>query len=140
MIVKREVLLKAIVTDRLKAQLKEAVEGAIGQLTDSQEEMEKQYRRLMLEVQRMDATRAMAVRQQVDVERRKHEDAKKDLQEQLAEYDELQMGEEFVLRTLEGTVEIQLGDNFFEKVRGAEIVIEDDIVKEIREQGPAGPA
>jgi hypothetical protein len=137
MIVKREVLLKAIVTDKLKTQLKEAVHGAIGQLTDSQEEMEKQYRRLMLEVQRMDASRAMAVRQQVDIERRKHEDAKKDLEEQLAEYDELQDGEEFVLRTLEGTVDIQVGDNFFEKVRGAEIVIEDDIVKEIREQSSA---
>jgi hypothetical protein len=136
MIVKREVLLKAIVTDKLRTQLKDAVQGAIGQLTESQEEMEKQYRRLMLEVQRMDASRAMAVRQQVDIERRKHEDAKKDLEEQLAEYDELKDGEEFVLRTLEGTVEIQVGDNFFEKVRGAEIVIQDDIVKEIREQSP----
>src|SRR6476661_2737205 len=107
MIVKREIVLKAIVTEKLKASLKDAVQGAIGQLSDSQEEMEKQYRRLMLEVQRMDATRAMAVRQQVDIERRKHDDAKKDLEEQLAEYEELQMGEEFVLRALEGTVEIE---------------------------------
>ena len=93
----------------------------------------RQYRRLMLEVQRMDAGRAMAVRQQVDAERRKQEDAKKELQEQLTEYDELQMGEEIVLRVLEGDVDIKVGDNFFDKIRRAEIVIEDDIIKEIRE-------
>ena len=71
MIIKREVLLKAIVTEKLKAQLTESVDGTIQQLNEAQEEMERQYRRLMLEVQRMDAGRAMAVRQQVDLERRK---------------------------------------------------------------------
>ena len=133
MIVKREIVLKAIVTDQLKTQLRESVEGAIAQLDEAQEEMERQYRRLMLEVQRMDAGRAMAVRQQVDAERRRQEDAKKELQEQLGEYDQLQMGEEFVLRVLEGSVDIQVGDNFFTKMRQAEIVVEDDVVKEIRE-------
>jgi len=133
MIIKREVLLKAIVTEKLKAQLTESVDGTIQQVNEAQEEMERQYRRLMLEVQRMDAGRAMAVRQQVDLERRKQEDAKKELTEQREEYDKLQLGEEFVLRAVEGTVEIRVGDNFFEKARGAEIIVEDDIVKEIRE-------
>src|SRR6266542_6805094 len=131
MLIKREILLKAIVTDRLKANLTEAVQNTINRLGEEQEEMERQYRRLMLEVQRMDASRAMSVRQQVDLERRRAEDAKKELQEQLAEYQGLQMGEEFVLRQLEGTVEVKVGDNFFEKVSHAEILIEDDIVKEI---------
>src|SRR5207248_5808649 len=133
MIIKREVLLKAIVTEKLKAQLTESVDGTIQQLNEAQEEMERQYRRLMLEVQRMDAGRAMAVRQQVDLERRKQEDAKKELTEQREEYMKLQLGEEFVLRVVEGTVEVSVGDNFFEKARGAEIIIEDDIVKELRE-------
>src|SRR4029078_8087778 len=122
----REILLKAVVTDQLKAQLKESVEAALQQLDEAQEEMERQYRRLMLEVQRMDAGRAMAVRQQVDAERRKQDEAKKELKEQLAEYDQLEMGSEFVLRVLEGTVEIQPGDRFFDKMRSAEILLEDD--------------
>lgn len=133
MTVKREVLLKAIVTDKLKEQLKELVQGTIQELDESTEEMERQYRRLMLEVQRMDAGRAMAVRQQVDAERRKQQEMKKDLERQLTEYDDLQDGEEVVLRMMEGNVDIQLGDNFSEKVRRAEIVIKDDIVQEIRE-------
>ena len=106
MIIKREILLKAIVTERLKEQLKEGVNETLEQLDQAQEEMERQYRRLMLEVQRMDASRAMAVRQQVDAERRKQEEAKKELQEQLAEYEGLVMGEEFVLRVMEGTVDL----------------------------------
>jgi len=133
MIIKREILLKAIVTERLKEQLKEGVTETLEQLDQAQEEMERQYRRLMLEVQRMDASRAMAVRQQVDAERRKQEEAKKELQEQLAEYDGLVMGEEFVLRVMEGTVDLKLGDNFFDKVRRAEILLEDDVIKELRE-------
>jgi YlqD protein len=133
MIIKREVLLKAVVTERLKEQLQQGVHETIQQVDQAQEEMERQYRRLMLEVQRMDAGRAMAVRQQVDAERRKQEDAKKELQDQLAEYDQLQMGEEIVLRVMEGTVDLNVGDNFFDKVRRAEILIEDDVIKEIRE-------
>jgi capsule polysaccharide export protein KpsE/RkpR len=133
MIVKREILLKAIVTEQLKNQLREGVKETLEQIDQGQEEMERQYRRLMLEVQRMDAGRAMAVRQQVDAERRRQDDAKKELQDQLAEYEELQLGEEFVMRVLEGTVEIREGDNFFDKIRRAEIIVEDDIVKELRE-------
>ena len=61
MLIKREILLKAIVTNKLKANLTEAVQNTINRLGEEQEEMERQYRRLMLEVQRMDASRAMSV-------------------------------------------------------------------------------
>src|SRR5204862_4978995 len=116
MILKRQILLKAIVTEKLKEQLIQDVEDAIKRVEESQDELDRQSRRLMLELQRTDLNRAMAFRQQLDVEKRKQEDVKAALQEQLKEYQELQLGEEFTRGTLEGEVEVQVGDNIVEKL------------------------
>ena len=136
MILKREILLKAVVTDGLKEELIQSVQDAIQRVEDSQDELDRQSRRLMLELQRTDLNRAMAFRQQLDMEKRKQEDIKAALQEQLKEYQELTLGEEFTRGTLEGQVDIQLGDNIAEKLGMAEILVEDNIVKEIRDPAP----
>lgn len=137
MILKRQILLKAIVTEKLKQDLHESVNDAIKRVEDEQEELERQSRRLMLELQRTDLNRAMAFRQQLDAEKRKREDLKAALQEQLAEYSSLTLGEEITRGTLEGDVEIKVGDNLEQKMGQAEIVVEDDIVKEIRDPASA---
>ncbi|MBI3912125.1 MAG: 16S rRNA processing protein RimM [Armatimonadetes bacterium] len=133
MTLKREVLVKAIVTEKLKNDLKQGVENALKELAATQEEIERQYRRLMLELQRTDLNRAMAVRQQIDAERRRQEEARRELEERLKEYDQLEMDTEIPLATYEGLVEIQPGDNLMEKMRGAEILLKDDIIQEFRE-------
>jgi hypothetical protein len=133
MILKRQVLLKAVVTETLKEELIRGVEETIQRVQDSQDELERQSRRLMLELQRTDLNRAMAYRQQLDAEKRKHEDVKAALQEQLQEYQALELGTEFERGTIEGDVEIQVGDNIEEKMGQAEVLIQDGIVKEIRD-------
>jgi len=130
---KREVLVKAIVTEKLKEELKAQVQNALDELASAQEEIERQYRRLMLELQRTDLNRAMAIRQQMDLERRRQEETRRELEERLKEYDALALESEIGLATYEGIVEIQPGDNFVRKTRQAEIVLRDDIVQEIRE-------
>ena len=133
MILKRQILLKAIVTERLKQQLIEDVNEAIQRIEEAQDELERQSRRLMLELQRTDLNRAMAFRQQLEVEKRRQDDAKNELQDQLKAYQELTLGEEIVRGTLEGDVEVGLGDNISDKLGGAEILVEDDVIKEIRD-------
>ena len=133
MILKREILLKAVVTERLQAELIQSVEEAIQRVEDQQSELDRQSRRLMLELQRTDMNRAMAFRQQLEVEKRKQEDVKSALQEQLKEYRELQLGEEFARGTIEGQVEVQVGDNIQEKLGRAEILTKDDIIQELRD-------
>jgi hypothetical protein len=138
MIVKRQILVKAVVTPQLKEQLIEEVQSAIRGVEEAQDELERQTRRLMLELQRTDLNRAMAVRQQLDVERRRQEDAKAELQEQLKEYEQLVLGEEFARGAIEGHVTLQEGDNLTEKLGRAEILVEDDVIKEIRDPAAAG--
>jgi hypothetical protein len=133
MILKRQIVLKAIVTERLKQDLHESVSDAIKRVEEEQEELERQSRRLMLELQRTDLNRAMAFRQQLDAEKRKRDDLKAALQEQMKEYSGLTLGEEITRGTLEGDVEVKVGDNLEEKMGQAEIVVEDDIIKEIRD-------
>ena len=95
-----------------------------------------QSRRVMLELQRTDLNRAMAFRQQLDAEKRKHSDLKEELDERLKEYEALEMRTEFVRGLLEGQVDLQVGDNLREKLSRAEIVTEDDIIREIRDPAP----
>lgn len=133
MILKRQVLLKAVVTDRLKEELIQSVEEAIARVVEEQDELDRQSRRLMLELQRTDMNRAMAFRQQLEAEKRKREDLKAALQEQRQAYEALELGTEFERGTLESDVEVKIGDNIQAKLGQAEILVEDDIVKEIRD-------
>jgi hypothetical protein len=135
-IIKRNILLKAVVTPRLKEQLVADVEAAIQRVENAQDELDRQSRRLMLELQRTDLNRAMAFRQQIDVEKRKHEDVKAELQEQLQAYQGLELNTEIARGTMEGQVEINVGDNLVEKMTRCVILVEDDVIKEIRDPAP----
>jgi hypothetical protein len=133
MILNRQVVLKAVVTPKLKESLIAEVQEAIGRVNETQDQLEVQSRRVMLELQRTDLNRAMAFRQQLDAEKRKHSDLKEELDERMQEYQGLEMGSEFVRGVLEGTVEVNAGDNLREKLGQAEILTEDDVIKEIRD-------
>jgi hypothetical protein len=137
MIINRQIVLKAIVTPQLKEQLIAEVHDAIARVNETQDQLEVQSRRVMLELQRTDLNRAMAFRQQLDAEKRKHSDMKEELEERLQEYQGLEMGSEFVRGLLEGQVDLKEGDNLREKLSQAEIITEDDIVKEIRDPAPS---
>lgn len=136
MILKRQILLKAIVTEGLKEELAQSVQEAIKRVEDEQDELDRQSRRLMLELQRSDMNRAMAFRQQLEAEKRKRDDMKAALQEQLQEYAGLELGEEIARGTLEGDVELNVGDNLEEKLGQAEILVVDGVIKEIRDPAP----
>lgn len=136
MILNRQIVLKAIVTPRLKESLIAEVNEAIERVNETQDQLEVQSRRVMLELQRTDLNRAMAFRQQLDAEKRKHGDLKEELEERLKEYQALEMGTEFVRGVIEGQVDVQVGDNLLHKMSRAEILTEDDTIREIRDPAP----
>ena len=79
MILNRQIVLKAIVTPRLKEELIAEVREAMERVNETQDQLEMQSRRVMLELQRTDLNRAMAFRQQLDAEKRKHSDLREEL-------------------------------------------------------------
>jgi hypothetical protein len=76
MILKRQIVLKAIVTEKLKEALTQEVKDAIDEVESGQQQLESQSRRVILELQRTDLNRAMAFRQQLEAEKRKQDDLK----------------------------------------------------------------
>ena len=114
---KRVVMIKAIVTvafkENLKAELMRAVGAAEKQLEQLQAMAEVNPLGVAAEVQRLNATVA-------------------DLKQKHDEANALVLETEFVQGPLEGPVEVAIGDNLYKKVGGAEILVRDGIIAEIR--------
>ena len=64
--------------------------------------------------------------------KRRQTAAKSDLMMKIEEAKRLQIGTEFVQGPLEGPVHVSIGDNLYKKVGGAEIIVKDGIIQEIR--------
>jgi ABC-type Zn uptake system ZnuABC Zn-binding protein ZnuA len=132
-IVKRNILLKAIVTDVLKQEVSEELQEAADEITQRLQELDVAGRRYITDLQRTDLQRAMALRQQVEAERKKQEGVREQLLARKQQVAEWKPGEEVVRGTLEGFVEVKEGDNIAVVLGGTEMVVEDDVVKAIRE-------
>jgi len=130
---KRSVAIQVIVTEPFKqeliAELKMAAEAAQQRI----DQIEFQSRQLLADLQRTDLTQAMSVRRQIETEKRRHEALRQDIVRQLQEAEKLEIGAEFQRGAIEGLVEVSEGDDLLKKLAGAEIVIKDGIITEVRE-------
>jgi hypothetical protein len=132
LMVTRAVTVRAIVTDQLKKELIEELQGMADETQRRIDQMDFEARRYLAELQRTNLTQAMAVRKQIEAEKSKQEGAKKDILERISDVEKLELGSEFPRMTLEGAVEIAQGDNLYDKLARAEILIKDGVVVEIR--------
>ncbi|MEA3402210.1 MAG: YlqD family protein [Armatimonadota bacterium] len=131
--IKRDVILRAIVTEGLKEELDDEFEEAIGQLDQRITQLDIGARQYVTELQRNDIQQAMAVRQQIEAEKRRLRQAKDGLIQRQRAVQELELGSEIIRGTLEGQTEVQVGDNLQTALRGVEVVVKDDEIVEIRE-------
>ncbi len=132
LVIKRPVSVVYIVTEQLKKEIREEIEQAIEQIDMRIQQIDFQTRRYILEVQKSDIRRAMGLKEQVEAEKQKHEEAKRELQERLQSIESMEIGSELPRGTLESEVEITEGDNLNEKLSGAAVVVKDGVVVEIR--------
>ena len=131
-IVTRAVSVRAIVTEELKKELVEELQGMADETQRRIDQMDFEARRYLAELQRTNLNQAMAVRKQIEAEKSKHEGAKKDIMDRIADVQKLELDSEFPRMTLESTVEVKDGDNLLEKLGRTEIVVKDGVVVEIR--------
>lgn len=136
--VQRPVVIKAIVTDSFKRLYTQDLEDAIRRVDAIVQQIDVQARRFDLERQVTPQSRAL--RQQLELERSRQEATRAELQARLREAEDLRLNEEFVQGTLEGTVEVSVGDNLFDKISRTEIIVKDGIVLEIRDTPIPVPA
>ncbi len=129
--IKRPVILKAIVTEKLKEELQAELQQAADQADIRIQQLEFTSKRYIQELQKTDIKQAMALRQQVQAEQQKNEQAKQQILERKRQIEELELDSEFVRGTLEGFVDVKEGDDLG-KIMSAEIVVKDDIIVEVR--------
>ena len=134
--VQRPIVIKTIVTDGFKRLYVADLEDAIKRIDAVVQQIDVQSRRFDLE--RQVSPQSRAIRQQLEIERQRQEAARAELTARLREAQELKLNEEFTQGTIEGVADISVGDNLFDKISRAEIVVKDGIVMEIREGAPAG--
>ncbi|MBM3449641.1 MAG: hypothetical protein FJX78_01385 [Armatimonadetes bacterium] len=127
----RPVVIKAIVTEVFKDQYTKELEDAMRRVDEVNTQIDTQLRRLDLERQISQQSRAL--RQQLEVERSRQEMVKAELRERLREAQSLLINSEFQQTTVESHVEVRVGDNLLGKLGRAEIIVKDGIVMEIRE-------
>ena len=130
--VQRPVIIKAIVTEAFKRLYMADLEDAIKRVDAIMQQIDVQARRFELERQ-VTPQQSRNLRAQLELERQRQEGTKIELQTRLREAQDLELNSEFTQGTIEGMVEVAVGDNLFDKISRTEIIVKDGIVLEIRE-------
>ena len=126
-------MVKAIVTEAFKQNLVKELERAVSNLDTQGAQMETQSKAYLEDLKKKGLMqKAAAFKHQFDDERSRQAAAKADLLMKIEEAKRLQIGSEFVQGPLEGPVHVSVGDNLYKKVGGAEILVKDGIIQEIR--------
>lgn len=131
MIINRKIRVKAIVTPMFKERLREEITEGLQKLETEISFLEHRTKKTVTELTLKGSPQAQAVKEQLDWEKKKREDACAGLREQLKAISELEEGIEVVQGEIEGPYELKIGDNW-DAIFEQEIVVKDGIVVEIR--------
>ncbi len=130
---KRVVMVKAIVTEAFKQNLVKELERAVANIDAQTAQMDERSRSYLENLKKKGMMqKAAAFKHQMEEERSRQAAAKSDLTMKIEDAKKLQLGSEFVQGPLEGPVDVSIGDNLYKKVGGAEIIVKDGIIQEIR--------
>jgi hypothetical protein len=131
---KRVVMVKAIVTDAFKENLVRELERAVNNIETQTSQIEGRSDSYLETLKKKGLMqKAAAFKHQMEEEKSKQAAAKTDLMMKIEEAKKLVLGSEFVQGPLEGPVVVNVGDNLYKKVGGAEILVKDGVIQEIRE-------
>ncbi len=133
-VIKRNVILRSIVTEQLKKQLKEELQRNIDEIDQQIRQIDFRTQPYITELQRSNIQQAMAVRGQIEQEKERQRSVREALLGRMKQVEELELGEEVIRGTLESQMEVEEGDNLAEVLGGREIVTKDDVVVEIRQR------
>ncbi|MDD4049251.1 MAG: YlqD family protein [Clostridia bacterium] len=130
-IVNRKIFVKVKVTDEFKKSFTQEMQNGINKLEAELSFLEQRAKKVITELTIKGSSQVSAVREQLEFEKQKREEAKANFMEQIRVASTLENGKEVVRGELEGPVEVKIGDNW-EEIIQREIVIEDGVVIEIR--------
>lgn len=139
LLLKRNVVVKAIVTARWKEEVQQQLQGQINQLDGQMQQLEMQAQRMISEVQRQSLQppgpqvqqQIENIKVQVNQQQREMLDRKNQILQNLQQVQTLQIDEEVASGQIDSFFHVERGDDLMKKMQ-VEIVLRDGIVEEIR--------
>jgi len=130
-IIKRAVHVKVVVTDEFKRHRAEEMGAAIARLDAVRKRLDFELESVAKRAD-LGAEAGEAMRERLRAGQRKNERARAALADELKTVESLEIGAEYHRGSLEGLVEVRVGDDFA-RISSCEIVVKDDKIVEIRD-------
>ncbi|UZQ55274.1 YlqD family protein [Trichothermofontia sichuanensis B231] len=139
LLLKRPVIVKAVVTPRWKEEAQQQLQSQINQIDDQLQQLEMQGQRMVVEVQKqsMQPTSPKVMQQvdniQIQVNQKKSEllEQKNQILQQLQQVQMLELEQEVNQGQIDSFFRVQKGDNLIQKMQ-VEILLRDGVVEDIR--------
>lgn len=130
----REIILKQIITEDAKTLTRQQLQDQMKELTSEHKAFEDEKNKMLTEfsLKGADSAQLSKIRQQYDAEAAQFHLRRDELRLSMEAVEQLVIGEERMIGSVEGPYEIKVGDNLEQAVK-AEIVLKDGVVVEIRQ-------
>ena len=126
-------MLKVVVTDDFKKRYATQIKGLQNEVNVELEKIKTTEQQFLLKVNNMDYNYVMQVREQLEREKATRESTIKELDERMKEMESMAVDSIFTQGTLDGFVDLKVGDNLENMLGRAEIVIKDGVIQSINE-------
>ncbi len=127
---KQNVLVKTVVTQQFKDSYLKELEGALAASKQSVEKIKSSLSQVILRGG-VGGQYDDLVKAQLQEEKAKQEQMVMDLEAKKAEVAKLELGSVYVQGALEGTVEVKVGDNLFDKISSTSVLVQDGVILSI---------
>lgn len=135
---KRQITVKTLVNENFRSKASQELSDEMKLIDNQMQQLEGQYQHSMQQLEKM-AQQGQHVQGQLENLNREAQEKRNQLASlrievstQLANLDKVANGAYIVTGMLENFVEVKVGDNIYQKIRNAEILVEDSIVKAIK--------
>ncbi|HEY9744963.1 MAG TPA: YlqD family protein [Oculatellaceae cyanobacterium] len=134
---KRQVTVKTLVTDAFRERAKGELSNELKLIDTQLQQLEAQYQHSLQQLEKVaqQGTNVQkqleALNQEAQQKRTQLASLKMQVSSELGNLDKIPNGSFIVTGVLENTVDVKVGDNIYEKLMNAEMIVEDGIVKSI---------
>lgn len=139
LLLKRNTIIKAIVTPRWKEEVQQQLQGQINQLDTQLQQLEMQAQQMISELQKQSIQppgpqiqqQIESVKMQANQRQREMLDQKNQILQNLQQVQTLEMGQEVASGQMDSFFYLERGDDLIKKMQ-VEVVLRDGVVEEIR--------
>lgn len=132
MLIKRQVLIKSLVTEDLKKDLIEKFNKLIETSEKRLNEIQSEEKKFLLTAPTLEPTYIQAIKGRLKEQKEEEEKLKESLIRERENIKNLKEGELYIHGYIDSFVDVKEGENFWQKIEKAEIILKDGNIVEIK--------